>query len=69
MVRRGAVRRRVTRRCRSEYGILSLAKNDSYFGAGENYWRGPIWINMNYLLLASLHNNYLPAAASDEHSE
>eukprot|EP00019_Armaparvus_languidus_P006551 CAMPEP_0168606486 /NCGR_PEP_ID=MMETSP0420-20121227/16595_1 /TAXON_ID=498008 /ORGANISM="Pessonella sp." /LENGTH=248 /DNA_ID=CAMNT_0008646151 /DNA_START=1165 /DNA_END=1908 /DNA_ORIENTATION=+ len=27
----------------SEWGILSLSRNDSYFGTGENYWKGPIW--------------------------
>jgi len=43
----------------SNYGILSLSRKDVYFGTSENYWRGPIWINMNYLLLASLHNNYI----------
>jgi mannosyl-oligosaccharide glucosidase len=40
----------------SEYGICSLSKSDSYFGTGENYWRGPIWMNVNYLVLSSLHN-------------
>ncbi|SCU93671.1 LADA_0G04324g1_1 [Lachancea dasiensis] len=38
----------------SEYGILSLSKQDSYFETGEIYWRGPVWINMNYLFLDSL---------------
>jgi mannosyl-oligosaccharide glucosidase len=40
----------------SEHGILSLSKSDEYFGKGENYWRGPIWININYLLLDALRH-------------
>ena len=27
---------------RSEWGILSLSRNDSYFGTGENYWKGKL---------------------------
>jgi mannosyl-oligosaccharide glucosidase len=43
----------------SSYGIRSLSKTDPYFGSGENYWKGPIWININYLLLSSLYKNYI----------
>lgn len=39
----------------SEYGIRSLSKSDEFYSQGENYWRGPIWISMNYLALSSLH--------------
>lgn len=39
----------------TEFGIRSLSKSDEYFGTGENYWRGPIWINMNYLIVKALH--------------
>jgi len=40
----------------SSYGILSLSKQDEFFGTKEDYWRGPIWIQMNYMVLESLHN-------------
>ncbi|KAL0241510.1 hypothetical protein GEMRC1_006745 [Eukaryota sp. GEM-RC1] len=39
-------------------GIRSLSKKSKYFGSGEDYWCGPVWINMNYLLLQSLKNCY-----------
>ncbi|ORX74749.1 glycoside hydrolase, partial [Linderina pennispora] len=43
----------------TEYGLRSLSKSDKFYGKGENYWRGPIWININYLVLSSLHTNYM----------
>ncbi|PRP80049.1 hypothetical protein PROFUN_10732 [Planoprotostelium fungivorum] len=48
----------------SPYGIRSLSKSDRYFGTNENYWRGPIWMNINYLVLQSLHNNYIHSELS-----
>lgn len=38
----------------SDYGIRSLSKSDEFYGTGENYWRSPVWINMNYLAVRSL---------------
>jgi len=38
----------------SPYGIRSLSKDDVYFHTGEDYWRGHIWININYLVLDAL---------------
>ncbi|KAF5357937.1 hypothetical protein D9756_001883 [Leucocoprinus leucothites] len=42
----------------SPYGLRSLSKSHPEFGQGENYWKGPIWIQMNYLALRALHNTY-----------
>eukprot|EP00301_Raphidiophrys_heterophryoidea_P008680 c13174_g1_i1.p1 GENE.c13174_g1_i1~~c13174_g1_i1.p1 ORF type:complete len:590 (+),score=129.48 c13174_g1_i1:115-1884(+) len=37
-------------------GLRSMSKSDPLFGKGENYWRGPVWVNVNYLALRSLHS-------------
>lgn len=38
----------------TDFGIRSLSKKSRYFGTGDNYWRGPIWIPINYLILRGL---------------
>jgi mannosyl-oligosaccharide glucosidase len=38
----------------SDFGLRSLSKKDELYGTGENYWRGPIWMNINYLALTQL---------------
>lgn len=38
----------------SEFGVRSLSFSDPAFGTGENYWRGAVWANMNYLILDAL---------------
>lgn len=38
----------------SDYGIRSLSKSDEFFHTAEDYWRGNIWVNMNYLVLDAL---------------
>ncbi|BFZ62363.1 Processing alpha glucosidase I [Saitoella coloradoensis] len=43
----------------SPWGLRSLSKKDEYYGQGENYWRGPIWIPIQYLALSSLYKNYI----------
>ena len=43
----------------SDYGLRSLSKKDEYYGTGENYWRGPIWININYLAIQRLMVRFL----------
>lgn len=38
----------------SDYGIRSLSRRDELYGTEENYWRSPIWININYMILQRL---------------
>ncbi|KAL2760850.1 glycoside hydrolase family 63 protein [Sodiomyces alcalophilus JCM 7366] len=40
----------------SPYGIRSLSKKHELYGTGENYWKSPIWININYMVIAQLKN-------------
>lgn len=42
----------------SDYGLRSLSASNEFYGTDENYWRGPIWINMNYLALKNLYVRY-----------
>ena len=46
----------------SPFGIRSLSASHPEFGKGENYWKGPIWIQMNYLALRALHKVIVPLA-------
>lgn len=43
----------------SNAGIRSLSASDQLYKVGSNYWRGAVWINVNYLLLRGLYKNYL----------
>lgn len=38
----------------SPYGLRSLSLKDKYYGTDENYWRGPVWININYMVMQRL---------------
>ena len=35
----------------SPYGLRSLSPKDQFHGTDENYWRSPVWININYMVL------------------
>ena len=35
----------------SPYGLRSLSLKDKYYGSDENYWRSPVWININYMVI------------------
>lgn len=51
------------------FGLRSLSPSDAYYGKDENYWRGPIWININYLVLRSLHLYYNASANTSSTSK
>lgn len=40
----------------SPFGIRSLSKQDEFYGTEENYWRSPVWMPINYLVLTNLLN-------------
>ena len=43
----------------SEFGIRSLSKSDLLYHTGDDYWRGNVWINLNYLVLRGLFKYYI----------
>ena len=42
----------------SNFGVRSLSKSDDFFHRNDDYWTGPIWININYLILRGLRIYY-----------
>ncbi|PLN83537.1 glycoside hydrolase [Aspergillus taichungensis] len=50
----------------SDYGIRSLSKKDEFYGTAENYWRSPIWVNINYLVLKGLYDLALQSGPHQE---
>lgn len=39
-------------------GIRSLSLKDQFYGTGDNYWRGSVWININYMFLRGVNKYY-----------
>lgn len=40
----------------TDHGLRSLSPESPKYGSGDNYWRSPIWINMNYLAILQLQH-------------
>lgn len=40
----------------SPNGVRTLAKTEALYDAGRGYWRGPVWILSNYLMMHGLMN-------------
>ncbi|KAH4928180.1 hypothetical protein HBI26_202840 [Parastagonospora nodorum] len=38
----------------TDHGIRSLSPESPKYGVGDNYWRSPIWVNMNFMILEQL---------------
>ena len=50
----------------SPYGIRSLSLQDPHYGTEENYWRSPIWVPMNYLIIKQLQATALSKTGSKD---
>jgi mannosyl-oligosaccharide glucosidase len=44
----------------SEFGLRSLSKSDELYHTGEDYWRGPVWMPINYLAVSQLLVSFPP---------
>ena len=42
----------------SEDGLRSLSISDTSYGTLDNYWRGPVWLPINYLVLRACKKFY-----------
>jgi len=47
------------------YGLASLSPDDPLFGSEEDYWRGAIWININFLGLKALKRYGVQSSAAN----
>jgi mannosyl-oligosaccharide glucosidase len=43
----------------SPYGLRSLSKSDELYHTAEDYWRGPVWMPINYLAVSQLLVSHL----------
>ena len=53
----------------SDYGIRSLSLKDEHYGTDENYWRSPVWMNMNYLVVKALYDIATSKSAKNPHEQ
>lgn len=42
----------------SEDGLRSLSLSDPLYGTDENYWRGAVWLPINYMVLRACKRYY-----------
>jgi mannosyl-oligosaccharide glucosidase len=42
----------------SKGGIRSLSLSDSDYASEENYWRGAVWMPINYMILRACKKYY-----------
>jgi mannosyl-oligosaccharide glucosidase len=41
-----------------EDGLRSLSKEDDLFGTEDNYWRGAVWMPINFMVLRACRKYY-----------
>jgi len=52
----------------SPYGLRGVSARDIFYFPGTGYWRGPVWISVNYIVLRGLFKyfmDYVPAEPLD----
>jgi putative isomerase len=47
------------------HGVRTLAKSEALYDPAKGYWRGPIWVLSNYLMMRGLLNFAHPAEAAE----
>lgn len=50
----------------SNAGIRSLSMSNQFYLYSSNYWRGAVWINVNYLILRGLYKYYLDVGNQED---
>ena len=51
----------------SAHGIRSLSMKSELYGTNENYWRSPVWININYMALQQLKVSQVRSSPTPSH--
>ncbi|CDO94668.1 unnamed protein product [Kluyveromyces dobzhanskii CBS 2104] len=51
------------------FGLRSLSKQDEFYDTAEVYWRGPIWLNLNYLCLDALQYYFSDSPLKSEEAQ
>lgn len=46
------------KRLLAEDGLRSLSYSDELYGTDENYWRGAVWMPINYMVLRACKKYY-----------
>ena len=49
----------------SPHGVRTLSRTEKLYDAGKGYWRGPVWVLSNYLMMHGLLNFGRAAEASE----
>lgn len=53
----------------SAYGLRGVSTRDEQYYPGTGYWRGPVWVSVNYLVLRGLklfYSDYVPQQGINE---
>lgn len=49
----------------SPYGVRTLSKTEALYNPVNGYWRGPVWVISNYMMMHGLMNYGYPAQAKE----